>query len=220
MVHKSLKDVVYDYILGELDAGRLRPGDRVHEREICAKLQTSRTPVREALLQLEPLGLVLILPRKGIVVRQLTLEDLRELFETLGALEAEAARRATSRLQEKDFAALERSVRTMEQLVDSRQSRAFDRENEAFHEIYLTRCNNRVMLETIRLLKRRFYDVPHPVYRLEAWEKQVLEEHREIVELLRRRDSEGVAALLQYRHWSWEHNEVYLFQSKSAEILA
>ena len=210
--YRSLKEIVHDFILAALREGRLKPGDRILEKEICESLGVSRTPVREALLQLEPVGLVSFLPRQGIVVNDLTEEDVRELFETIAPLEAEAARLAITHLTATDFAKLDRSLASMEKMIRARDLLRLNREMESFHDIPLSRCPNRLLVSTIRLLKRRFYDAPRRIAFVPEWEGRLLEEHRELAELLRRRDAEGAAAFMHH-HWSWEHNRPYALRS-------
>lgn len=210
--YKSLKEIVHDFVVQALRSGRLQPGDRIREKEICERLGVSRTPVREALLQLEPLGLVSFLPRQGIVVNALTERDVEDLFETIGALEAAAARLAVAELAETDVAKLEKSLVTMQRLVKNRDLRNLNREMEAFHEIHLTRCPNRLMVATIRLLKRRFYDVPHHIAFVPEWETQLLAEHRRLIDLFRLRDADGAADFMRL-HWAWEHNKEYALRS-------
>lgn len=210
--YKSLKEIVHDFLVQALRSGRLQPGDRIREKEICERLGVSRTPVREALLQLEPLGLVSIIPRQGIVVNALTERDVEDLFETIGALEAAAARLAVTQLVETDVAKLEKSLVAMQHLVKTRNLRALNREMENFHGIHLARCPNRLMVATIRLLKRRFYDVPHNIAFVPEWETQLLAEHRRLIDLFRQRDADGVAEFMEL-HWAWEHNKEYALRS-------
>lgn len=210
--YRSLKDIVCDFILTALKEGRIRPGDRIHQGDICEALGVSRTPVREALLQLEPLGLVSFMPRKRIIVNGLTQDDVRELFETIAPLEAAAARLATPHLTDEDFSKFDKSLATMEGLIAQRDLQALNKELEAFHGIHLARCPNRLMVSTIRLLKRRFYDPPHRLAFVAEWEGRMFAEHKRLVELLRTRDVEGVVQFMQV-HWGWEHNQQYALRS-------
>ena len=210
--YRSLTDIVCEFILTALKEGRLRPGDRIDQGEICEALGVSRTPVREALLQLEPLGLVSFMPRKRIIVNGLTQEDVKDLFETIAPLEAAAARLATPHLTEEDFSRFEKSLATMEGLIARRDLEALNKELEAFHGIHLARCPNRLMVSTIRLLKRRLYDPPHRLAFVAEWEGRMFAEHTRLVELFRARDVEGVVQFMQL-HWAWEHNQQYALRS-------
>jgi DNA-binding GntR family transcriptional regulator len=204
--YKSLKEIVHEFILAALRDGRLRPGDRIRQKEICDALGVSRTPVREALLQLEPLGLVSFFPRQEILVNDLTEQDVKELFETIGPLETAAARLATPYITSNDIEKFEESVATMKELLAARDLQGLKREMEAFHEIHLARCPNGLMVSTIRLLKRRFYDVPHRMAFVPEWEFRQLEEHSRLAQLFCDKDADGVAEFMQV-HWGWEHNK-------------
>ena len=210
--YKSLKEIVHDYLVESVRSGRLQPSQRINEREICEHLGVSRTPVREALLQLEPVGLVSFLPRKGIVINALTERDVEELFATIGILEVAAARLAVPLLTEADLVKLENYLATMEALIGRRDLQSLNRAMEDFHDVHLSRCPNGLLVQTIRQLKRRFYDSPHRIAFVTEWETQLLTEHKRLVNLFQQRDVDGVVAFMQL-HWSWEHNKAYALRS-------
>ena len=84
----SLRQQVYDYLRSQMNQGELRPGSAINLGEMSSRFGISRTPLREALLQLETEGFVTIYPRKGIIVNPLSEEDIRHAYEIIGALEA------------------------------------------------------------------------------------------------------------------------------------
>ena len=88
----SLHGEVLSRLRDSIVEGRLPPGARVPERELCAELGVSRTPLREALKVLAAEGLVELFPNRGARVRQFTATDVREFFELLAALESAAGR--------------------------------------------------------------------------------------------------------------------------------
>ena len=88
LIRTSLREQVYAVLRDNLDAGEMRPGQKVDIDAVADRLAVSRTPVREALLRLEVEGFVTIRPRSGIVVRTLTETDIRNLYQMVGALEA------------------------------------------------------------------------------------------------------------------------------------
>lgn len=83
---QPIREVVYEAPQGGPPGGRLRPGDRLVERAI-ARLQVSRTPVREALRRLEAEGMLESLPRKGLVVKDYSLEEIEEVYAIRESLE-------------------------------------------------------------------------------------------------------------------------------------
>ena len=80
MEYLSLKDHVYNYIVEQINSGKLLPGKKVNENHICEMLKVSRTPVREALIQLSSEGLLDNVPRKGFVIKSLTKQEAEETY--------------------------------------------------------------------------------------------------------------------------------------------
>ena len=83
-----LRDVVYDYLWTQIREKQFKPGEFVNLNLISQKLGVSRTPLREALIVLEAEGFVQILPKRGIYIKPLTLQDTYNLYEAIGALES------------------------------------------------------------------------------------------------------------------------------------
>ena len=108
VVH-SLREQIREHILEGIVSGRWQPGERIVERRIAVELEVSQTPVREALRELESLQLIESAPNKGVRVRNLTADDLKESYPVRAGLEQVAAELAAGRLAE-DTAALEREV--------------------------------------------------------------------------------------------------------------
>ncbi|HWF71944.1 MAG TPA: GntR family transcriptional regulator [Solirubrobacteraceae bacterium] len=88
----SLTDSIAGLLRERIVSGRFEPGERLVEAEIARQLQISRGPVREALAQLRAEGLVIDRPRRGSFVAELTMNDVREIYELRAALEGRAAR--------------------------------------------------------------------------------------------------------------------------------
>ncbi|MFD2372128.1 GntR family transcriptional regulator [Brevibacillus sp. GCM10020057] len=92
-----IRDKVYQYIKQAIVQGIYKSGERIIERELADQLNVSRTPIREALFRLESQGFVKTLPRKGVVVSQLSPEEVVEIFTILGSLESLAMKLAAQR---------------------------------------------------------------------------------------------------------------------------
>ena len=102
----SLREQIREHILEGIVSGRWQPGERIVERRIAVELEVSQTPVREALRELESLQLIESAPNKGVRVRNLTADDLKESYPVRAGLEQVAAELAAVRLAQ-DTAALE-----------------------------------------------------------------------------------------------------------------
>src|ERR1700720_421927 len=102
-LHDETLTRLRDYIV----EGNIPDGGRVPERELCAQFGISRTPLREALKVLAAEGLVDLLPNRGARVRQLSEQDLSELFDVMGGLEALAGRLACENITDAEIAEIE-----------------------------------------------------------------------------------------------------------------
>ncbi|MCC8178828.1 MAG: GntR family transcriptional regulator [Cloacibacillus sp.] len=88
--NESLRKKLYDYIKRKINSGELRPGDPINQKEIFEELNISRTPYRDCMIQLESEGLVRIIPCKGVIVRELSINEVMEAQEVGAALEGMA----------------------------------------------------------------------------------------------------------------------------------
>ena len=98
-----LRDVVFQTLRQAILRGELKPGERLMEIHLAQKLGVSRTPVREAIRKLELEGLVLMIPRKGAVVAEITVTDLEDVLEVRMALEELAVKLACRKITEEQL---------------------------------------------------------------------------------------------------------------------
>ena len=139
----------------EIATGQLLPGDRIDEQGIAKRFDVSRTPAREALLQLATSGLVRLVPRQGAVVTGLSPALAVGMAETLAALEAEAARLATRRMSVGDRRNLTEIHAASRNAVQCNNVDAYSEANTAFHAaIYAGACNE-YLGEQIRAARTR-----------------------------------------------------------------
>ncbi|WP_458097091.1 GntR family transcriptional regulator [Roseomonas sp. WA12] len=139
----------------DLDAGRLLPGDTLDEQGLASRFEVSRTPAREALLQLAAMGLVRMVPRRGAVVQGLSPGLALGMVELLTALESEAAGLAARRMSGEErrvLRALHADARPAMLRLDSV---AYMAGNAAFHGAIYAGARNAVLSEQLRLTRRR-----------------------------------------------------------------
>lgn len=138
-----------------ITTGALRPGQRLIEKELCELMGVSRPPVREALRHLESEGLVVSLPKRGPVVAQLSREDVANIYQVRGALEALAAKLCAERATDQQIAELGRSVKD---LVEAIRASDLDRTMEAkdrFYAILIDGSGNPLVASILRTMKAR-----------------------------------------------------------------
>ena len=114
-----LRDVVFNTLRQAILRGELKPGERLMEIQLANKLGVSRTPIREAIRKLELEGLVLMIPRKGAEVAEITEKSLRDVLEVRRALEELAVQLACEKITKEEIRELERVAKEFQQVVNS-----------------------------------------------------------------------------------------------------
>lgn len=180
-----------DELRGEILHGRMRPGERLSEVELAQRFRTSRSPIREALLQLEMEGFVERTATGRVFVRPLDLEEAEQLFVVRATLEGLAARLATGNLTGRQLQALEENIDRMEAAVARRDYLGALALGAAFHQTVTDACANRPLQECLAGFRTR-----SARYRYVAAAQHELKparslEHRAILDAFRRQDAEG-----------------------------
>lgn len=114
-----LRDVVFQTLRQAILKGELKPGERLMEIQLAQKLGVSRTPVREAIRKLELEGLVLMIPRKGAEVAEITIKDLEDVLEVRAALEELAVCDACENITEEQILALKEAADNFQAALES-----------------------------------------------------------------------------------------------------
>src|SRR5690349_9685038 len=136
MAAPRVRDLLEEAIL----EGGLKPGERLGAEALAQRFGTSRTPIREALLQLEAQGLVDVEPNRGAVVRSFDRDDLFDLYQLRALLEPRAAALAAPRISDADVERLRELCEAEDQLVA----------NEAFHRIILEAAGSPRLIDAMR----------------------------------------------------------------------
>ena len=142
-----------DEIFRRIDLGRLNPGDTIDEQELVDTFGVSRTPVREALLQLEAIGLIRRLPRKGATLFRPTLEEFLAILEIHSKLEGQAAGLAARRLSTAGKADLEQAVAACEAHaagMGNTDPDGYYQLNLRFHETVAIAAGNPFLTELVK----------------------------------------------------------------------
>lgn len=173
----------------DIITGKFRPGERLDEQSLAARFEVSRTPIREALMQLASTGLV-TLARRGAFAASLSFKDVVERFEMMAALEgmcgALAARRITEPMQRE----LERAHENCVREASGEDVDAYYDANRRFHHVIYEACQNTFLAEQARQLHDRLK--PYRRLQLQARSRVAhsLAEHESIVDAIRSGDSE------------------------------
>jgi len=207
---KSLKEQVYEYLREQMRSGEIMPGSAIDMETTSKKLGVSKTPLRDALLQLEMEGFVSILPRRKVVVNALTLRDIRNSYEIIGALEGTALQSAFDHLKEPELRLMERLNAEMKEAIDRDDFDLYYEKNLAFHDVFLRLSGNDSLKKTVTTLKKRLYDFPRPKGFVKEWEEASIGEHADLVALIRQRNKREAAAHIRDIHWSYKVQERFI----------
>lgn len=179
-----LREEVAAYLRKAIASGALRPGQRLSEKEISARLRVSRTPVREAFQRLHTEGFITSQPRRGVTVTRLSARDLREIYPILATLEALVTRLATPHLAAADFDRLRRLNRAMEAMADRGDEAGFMRANADFHALFYRRCRNARLQALIWQLRDQTYRLRLFAVSVPGRMHEAVKEHDEIIAAL------------------------------------
>jgi DNA-binding GntR family transcriptional regulator len=207
---ESIADKVYARLRTEIASGAFRPGARIQEKLLAERLGISRTPIREALLRLENEGVVVCTSRRSYNVRILTVQDVREIYQTLGILEGAAATAVAPRLTPDDVADLRRVNKQMATAASSGDLQAFGVWNRRFHDVFLLRLDNRTLRDTCTLVRGPLYTFPVRRHTLADWLRKSVAEHRTIIRLAAAADADALGAYFRDVHWSYDNNHRYI----------
>jgi DNA-binding GntR family transcriptional regulator len=217
---ESLTDQVYSLLEREIVEGRMKPGERIREKELAQRLGISRTPIREALLKLEMAGIVVCNSRRSYNVRILTADDIREVFEILGILEGAAMTSVEPNIAEDELALLEQYNQKMAETAKTGDFHAFGAWNEKFHDVLLSRSRNRSLLEVCDSIRRRIYVFPVKPGALSHLIEQSVREHLEIIRLARANDFAALGAYFRDVHWNYRVHLPYVEEVFSGPSVA
>ena len=188
-VLSSLRDLIVH--------NELLPGTRLTESSLCERLSVSRTPLREALKVLSHEGLVEILPNRGARVVRLTQEDVRHLFEVIGALESLAGRLACSQITDAELCEIKAAHYQMQAHFIRRDLPGYFRLNQVIHKRIVSAARNPVLAAVHENLNSRLLRARYLASRMdqERW-VAAMREHELIIDALARRSAHETADLL------------------------
>lgn len=200
---KPLRDQVYDYLKMELESQRLIPGEIITIRKLSEELGVSRTTLKDALLGLQAKGFVTFLPQKGVMINKLTLQEIQEIYQIIGALEASIILLENKRFDSSFVAQLTEINSKIRAAIDSKDVNGYWKHNRLFHQKIVQATRNTRLLEISESLRKRLYDFPVPEKFDFDWGTRCTDEHFEIIQLMACQNFREAAIFLQEIHWSF-----------------
>lgn len=189
--YKPLREVVYETLREAIRTGALTPGERLMEIQLAEELGVSRTPVREAIRKLELERFVVMLPRRGTYVANLSLKDINEVFEIRASLDGLAAGLAAERITEEELEQMERLLVEIAEHIAQRNNQKIVETDEAFHDILYRASRNERLAGIIYNLREQFARFRSVSINYPGRLQNTLEEHRQLLEALVQRNAES-----------------------------
>jgi DNA-binding GntR family transcriptional regulator len=193
MGKNGLKNIAYDYLLTQICTGKMGPNTPIVEQDISSLLNISRTPVREALKQLEMEGLVTHFVSRGTFIREITMQDINEIYQIRKLFELASLEQAVHQIPEEELDEIEE---LLEGISDTSNDEDFFRADRNLHSTLLRYAYNSRMIE--------FYDILDAqierIRRISSATPQRLTvskaEHLAILKAIRQRDPEAARQAL------------------------
>ena len=194
-----LRTQVYEYLREQLKNGNLKPGMFVSINKMVKNLGVSRTPLRDALLQLQVEGFVTFLPQRGIKINELSPQMIEDIYEVIGALDSRVLISVFERIGKKE---LERMKKVNERMLAAAQKRDFYKYwelNSKFHGVYLNLSSNQLILYHLSILRQRLFGFGEI-----SWSSKLVkmnyDEHLKIIALIQKGNAEKAARYIRDVH--------------------
>jgi len=194
---KKRSEVLREAIEEMIAVGKLPPGHHLDETELANEFGVSRTPIREALIQLASMGIIVMRPRRGALVTEIAPQQLIEMFEVMAELEAMCARLAARRMTPAEHAILLASHLACTAARDDEDSDVYFYKNEEFHQQIYIGSQNTFLAEQARALQRRLRPYRRLQLRVRNRVKASFDEHGAVVDAIIAGDGERASELLR-----------------------
>ena len=195
--YMPLRDVVFHTLRRGIMQGDLKPGERLMEIKLANRLGVSRTPIREAIRMLELEGLVVMIPRKGAQVAEITEKDLKDVLEVRMGLEELAVKFACQRITEEQLDNLYHASRKFEEAVKREDLTELAQADVDFHDLIYKATGNERLVQLLNNIREQMYRYRVEYLKDEEIRGSLVQEHDTLLEKLSQRDLEGAKQVTQ-----------------------
>ena len=179
-----LRDVVFNTLRKAILRGELKPGERLMEIQLANKLGVSRTPIREAIRKLELEGLVLMIPRKGAEVAQITEKNMQDVLEVRKALEELSVQLACERITPEQVEEMKMAAEDFRKVLKSGDVTKIAEADVKFHDIIFAATNNQRLITLLNNLREQMHRFRVEYLKQKECYPQLLEEHDKLIALI------------------------------------
>lgn len=194
---KKRSELLREAIEEMIAVGKLAPGQHLDETELATQFGVSRTPIREALIQLASMGIIVMRPRRGAIVAEISPQKLIEMFEVMSEIEAMCARLAARRMSPADHAALLAAHHACEEARNAPDPDEYFYRGETFHQCIYAGSHNAFLIEQARTLHRRLRPYRRLQLRVHGRIDKSFSEHDAVVKAIIEGRSDAAGELLR-----------------------
>ena len=211
--YQPLREVVCETLRDAIRKGILKPGERLMEIQLAEELGVSRTPVREAIRKLELEGYVIMMPRRGTYVANLSIRDVNEVFEIRTSLDSLASGLAAERITDEELERLQRLLVLIGEYIETNDMEKIVETDTEFHDLLYQASRNTRLVGIIFNLREQLTRFRTTSMGFPGRLAATLEEHRRIAEAIAQGDVKEAQAAAEYH---MEKSEQTLLASMEA----
>jgi DNA-binding GntR family transcriptional regulator len=215
--YMPLREVIFNTLREAIIIGELKPGERLMEVQLSEKMGVSRTPVREAIRKLELEGLVIMLPRKGAHVADLSAKDIMDVLEIRATLEGLASALAAARITEEELAELKHVQTQFAGYIEKDNLQGSIKKDVEFHDIIYKASRNDKLLQVSSNLWEKVQRYRVAYLKDGSTLGELINEHNEIIEAISSRNTE-LARICAQKHVKLQEEKIIAAIMKKSEI--
>lgn len=203
----TISEAIYQHLKKEIIEGRLQPNQRLQPKEIAKLFNVSSTPVRDAFLRLVSEGYLVLNARKGILVHEKTMAEVKQLYEIVRALDKIALRSVLRAIKKETIDGLKEMTGKLSEYYEANDTRSYLRQNLKIHETIWKECENKFLYDTLvqvmeKIAIYRMHQNFAPFSSRSAIEKSH-KDHLSIMELIEAGDIDRLEQVIDL-HWGEE----------------
>ena len=212
--YKPLREVIFDSLRQAIIMGELKPGERLMEIQFAEKMGVSRTPVREAIRKLELEGLVVMIPRKGAHVAELSVKDIIDVLEIRSSLDGLATRLAAQRITKDELKELKNIVDQFAQYMEKNNVQGLIKKDVEFHDLIYKASRNDKLMQIATNLKDQVHRFRVVYLKDYSSPKELVKEHQDIYKAIERNDGDIAETLATIHIRNQQDTMITFYSSK------
>jgi len=199
----TISETIFRHLKKSIIEGKLKPNQRLYEKEIARLFSVSTTPTREAFQRLSAEKYLTINARKEVSVAPISVEEIKEHFEVVNVLDALAAKRALQRFRDKDIQDLKEMTGHLGNLYRQRRTAPYVKQNLKIHYRIWKECGNNFLYEFLVNLAEKFTFYSNQIFILidnPSFFEKSYKDHVELMQAIEKKDAQRVEEILR-SHW-------------------